>query len=172
MSSESSDARLYHSRQSVRMIDRRPQTKEKAIRDRRHRRIATAVLAPAAALAAWAGLRLGDVEFTLKSGDTVGALDVVTTALVGAVVGWLVLRAIERHTPRPRATWTVVATTALAVSVIGPSLFADGGSAAALIALHIVTAAVVIAGFAGTVPLRRPAAGAAVDEEGSGSVAA
>ena len=142
------------------------------MRDRRHMRLATTALAPAAAVAAWAGFRIGGVEFTLKSGDTVGTLDVVTAALVGAAVGWLVLRAIERHTLRPRATWTVVATTALAVSVIGPSWFADGGSAAALIALHIVTAAVVIAGFAGTVPVRRRAAGAAVGEKGSGSVAA
>jgi len=128
------------------------------MRDRRLRRVATTVLAPTAALAAWAGFRLGGVEFTLKSGDTVGALDVITTALVGAVVGWQVLRAIERHALRPRATWIVVATTALAVSVIGPSWFADGSSAAALIALHVITAAVVIAGFAGTVPLRRLAA--------------
>jgi ABC-type Co2+ transport system permease subunit len=128
--------------------------KEETVRDRRLRRLATTVLAPAAALAAWALFRLGGVEFTLKSGDTVGALDVVSTALMGAVVGWLVVRAIDRHTIRPRATWIVVATTALAVSVIGPSWFADGSSAAALIALHVVTAAVVIAGFAGTVPVR------------------
>ena len=127
------------------------------MRDRRLRRVATTVLAPAAALAAWELFRLGGVDFTLKSGDTVGALDVVTTALMGAVVGWLVVRAVERHTLRPRATWVIVATTALAVSVIGPSWFADGSSAAALIALHVVTAAVVIAGFAGTVPVRRPA---------------
>jgi hypothetical protein len=142
------------------------------MRDRSNRPIATTVLAPAAALAAWVGFRLCGVEFTLKSGDTVGALDVITTALMGAVVGWLVLRAIERHTLRPRATWTAVATTALAVSVLGPSWFADGGSAAALIALHVVTAAVVIAGFAGTVPPRRRAAGATVGEKGSGSVSA
>jgi hypothetical protein len=122
-----------------------------------HRRLATTVLAPAAALAAWAAFRLGGVDYKLKSGDTVGALDVVTTALMGAVVGWLVLHAIERRSLRPRATWMLVATTALAVSIVGPMWFADGGSAVALITLHVVTAVVVIVGLAGTVPVRRPA---------------
>lgn len=150
------DAALYRRPGPVRMIELRLDMKEEAMRDRRLRRVATTVLAPAAVVAAWEAFRLTGVEFTLKSGDTVGALDVVTSALMGAVVGWLVLRAIERHTLRPRTTWIMVATTALAVSVIGPSWFADGGSAAALIALHVVTAAVVIVGFAGTVPVRKP----------------
>jgi hypothetical protein len=44
------------------------------------------------------------------------------------------------------------------VSVIGPAWFADGASSVALAALHVVTAVVVISGFAGTLPLYRLAA--------------
>lgn len=141
------DARLYRRGRRVRKMD--------GMNALRNRRFATIVLAPGAALLAWGMLRLLGVDFVLKSGDTVGVLDVATTALMGSVVGWLVLRAIERRSAFPRTTWTFVATTALAVSIVGPAWFADGGSAVGLIALHVVTAAVVIAGFAGTLPARR-----------------
>jgi hypothetical protein len=45
--------------------------------------------------------------------------------------------------------------TALAVSIVCPSWLADGSCPVALIGLHFVTAAVVIVGFAATLPLRR-----------------
>jgi hypothetical protein len=129
----------------------------------RTRRLVTTLLAPGAALLAWSAFRLLDVDFVLKSGDEVGAVDVIIAAVAGSIGGWLVLRLIERRTERPRATWSLVSSTALAVSVIGPTWLADGSTAVALITLHVVTAAVVIGGFAGTVRPRRfsaaPAAG-------------
>lgn len=123
----------------------------------RHRRLATIVLAPVAALAAWGAYRLVGLELVLKSGETVGPFDVAAAAVAGSVAGWLVLRLIERRSARPRATWSFVGSTALAVSIIGPAWLADGSTAVALITLHVVTAIVVIVGLAGTVSVRHPA---------------
>ena len=120
------------------------------------RRLATVLVAPAAALAAWAFVQLIGIDPTV-SGATgaVGAGDVVAAALVAAAAAWLVLLLVERRSSRPRKTWPVVASTALSVSVIGPTWLADGAGAVALIALHVVVALVVITGFAGTLPARR-----------------
>jgi hypothetical protein len=118
------------------------------------RRVTTLVLAPAAALAAWTALRTVGVDLVLKDGSTVGAGDVLVAALAGATAGWLVVRRLESHSRRPRSRWAFIGSAALAVSIIGPNWLADGSTAVALIGLHVVTAAVVIAGFAGTLPLR------------------
>ncbi len=54
--------------------------------------------------------------------------------------------------------WARVSSTALAVSMIGPTWFADGTTSLALISLHVATAVVVIIGgccrgrFAGVGP--------------------
>ena len=109
------------------------------MRDRNRRRLATVVLAPAAALVAWAIVRLLGIDLVLKEGDTVGPVEVFVAALVGALAGWLVVRLVERHSRNPRALWAFVGSTALAISTIGPSWLADGASAVALIALHFVT---------------------------------
>jgi two-component system sensor histidine kinase DesK len=53
---------------------------------RTRRRLATVLLAPIAALGAWALLRLDGVDLAVTTGDgTVGPVDVVTSALIGAV---------------------------------------------------------------------------------------
>jgi len=119
------------------------------------RRIATVVLTPAAALAAWASTKAVGVDLVLKTGSgKVGPGDVFVAALVAALAAWGAARVIERRSRRPRAVWSFTASTALAVSVIGPSWLADGSSAALLIGLHVVTAAVVIGGFLPTIPVR------------------
>lgn len=119
-----------------------------------HRRLPVVVLAPLAALTTWAIARLLGVDLVLKSERTVGAVDVVAAALIGAMAGWLVVRLLERHTRNPRAAWPLVGSTALAASTIGPTWLADGTSAVALIMVHVVTGVVVIAGFARTLPCR------------------
>jgi hypothetical protein len=48
--------------------------------------------------------------------------------------------------------WARVSSTALAVSMIGPTWFADGTTSLALIGLHVVTAATVILGMLRTLP--------------------
>ena len=89
---------------------------------RNQRRLATVLLAPAAALAAWAVARLLEIDLVVSSATgTVGAGDVVAAALAGAAAGWLGAMLVERRSRRPRATWAFVGSTALSVSVIGPS---------------------------------------------------
>lgn len=122
------------------------------------RRIATVILAPAAALLAWAVIRLAGIHLTVSgpgARSTVHPGDVVFAALVCALAGLFVVRLLERHSSRPRRHWAMIASMAFAVSMIGPSRLADGESAAALIALHVVTAVAVMLGFAETLPLGR-----------------
>jgi hypothetical protein len=120
------------------------------------RRVATVVLAPAAALATWAFIRLLGIDLVVSTGDgTVGAVEVVAAALVGAIGGWFVVRLVEGHSRRPWNWWPALGTTALTASTIAPSHLADGTSQVALVALHFVTAIVVIGGFATTLPACR-----------------
>jgi hypothetical protein len=123
---------------------------------RNFRRLATVVLAPVAALAAWAIVRLLGIDLDVSGATgTVGAGDVVAAALAGAVAAWLVVALVERRSRHPRAAWGLIASTGLSLSVIGPSWLAAGAAGAvALIALHFVVAVVVIVGFAGTLPGR------------------
>jgi len=126
---------------------------------RTRRRIATVVLAPFAALAAWAVIRLSGVDLVVSTGDgKVDPGDVFAAALVGALLAWGAARVLERRSRHPRAWWGFVASTALAASMIGPSRLADGSSAVALMVLHVVTALVVIVGFLGTIPVKPTAA--------------
>jgi hypothetical protein len=119
--------------------------------DGTRRRIGTVVLAPATALIAWTGIRLAGIDLVVSAGDgTVGPGDVIAAALMGALGGWFVVRLLERHSSRPWFWWPALGSSALAVSTIGPTYLADGESAVALIALHFVTAIVVISGFATT----------------------
>ena len=122
---------------------------------KRSRRVATVLVAPSAALATWAILRAAGVEFHVSTGGRVGAADVVVAATVAALLGWVVARWLERHVQRPRLWWARAGSMTLAVSIVGPSRLASDVDSVALMALHIVTAAVIVAGFAGTVPRRR-----------------
>jgi hypothetical protein len=122
----------------------------------RSRRIATVVLAPLVALTAWGLLRAAGVAFHVSTGSgRVGAGDVVVAAAVAALLGWAVVRWLERHLERPRLWWVRVASTCLAVSIVGPSRLAGDVDGVALMGLHIVTAAVIVTGFAATLPRRR-----------------
>ncbi|MGD9696347.1 MAG: DUF6069 family protein [Thermoleophilia bacterium] len=120
----------------------------------RHRRIATIVLAPAAALALWGLLRSAGVGFELRDGrGAVGAAEVAGASLVAALAGCGVAALIDRRIARARVWWVWIATTALSLSTAGPAWMADGGTAVALIGLHLVVGAVVIGGLAPTLPL-------------------
>lgn len=122
----------------------------------RSRRITTVLLAPLAALVAWALFRAAGVPFHVSTGNgRVDGVDVVVAATLAALIGWIVIRQLERRVQRPRLWWGRIASTALAVSIVGPAHLADGSSSAALMALHLITAVVIIAGFATTTPRRR-----------------
>ncbi len=114
----------------------------------------------AAAAIAWAvevpllGIRL-TIRFGGMHPQTVVAGQVVGTALAAGLLGWLLLTALDRRTPRPRAVWTAVALLVLAASLALPLAAATTASAAVgLIVLHLVTGAIVIPGLARTA--RRP----------------
>ena len=119
--------------------------------DRNRRRLATVIAAPAAALIAWACLRLAGVQLVVTVGNgKVGPAEVVSAALVGALGAWVVVSFLERRASRPGLWWPMIGSTALAVSTIGPSYLSDGTSAVALIGLHFVTGIVVIYGLSAT----------------------
>ena len=102
------------------------------------------------ALAIWALARLLDVELTAGKGaaaSTVGAGDVLVTALLAGLAAWGVHALLARR--GAARWWPFVGSTALAVSVIGPTWLADGLAAVVLIAMHLAVGAVLIAGFAG-----------------------
>lgn len=125
----------------------------------RSRRAATVVLAPLVALAAWALLRAAGVAFHVSTASgRVGAGDVLVAATVAAFLGWVVVRWLERHVQRPRLWWVRVASACLAASIVGPSRLAGDVDSAALMGLHIVTGAVIVTGFAATIPRRRRSA--------------
>jgi hypothetical protein len=129
------------------------------------RRTATVLAAPLAALAAWALFRAGGVSFRVSTGDGhVGAGDVVVVATVAALLGWVVARALESRVQRPRLWWARIGSSCCAASIVGPSWLASDVSAVALMALHVVTAAVIVVGFAVTLPLRRRPSGYATAE--------
>ena len=119
--------------------------------NRTRRRIAIVALAPVAALSAWGLLELAGVDLVVTTGDgTVGAGDVAAAALLAGLAAWVAVGLLERYTRRPGFWWPPLGSTALALSTLGPSYFSDGSSAVALIALHVVTAIVLIYGFATT----------------------
>ena len=117
--------------------------------------LAVVAAAVAAALVAWAVIRLAGVELTLKdgassAGSRVDAVDVLLTSLVAGLAAWGVY-ALLAHWRRAR-WWPFIGSTALAISITGPSYLADGISAVSLICLHILVGVVLITGFMRAVP--------------------
>lgn len=89
------------------------------------------------------------IDLAARTGETVtriGPLSVASAALVAGLAGWGLLAALERHTKKPRTTWTVVAGAALLVSVLlGPLGGVSISAGVVLIGMHLVVGAVLIA---------------------------
>jgi hypothetical protein len=114
------------------------------------RSAAVVAAAVVVALAIWTLARLLDVELTAGKGadaSPVGAADVLVTALLAGLAAWGVHALLVRR--GAARWWPFVGSTALAVSVIGPTWLADGQAAVVLIGMHLAVGAVLIAGFAG-----------------------
>jgi hypothetical protein len=114
----------------------------------RSRGAAVVAAAVAVALAIWALARLLDVELTVGKGadaSQVGAADVLVAALLAGLAAWGVQALLARR--GAARWWPFVGSTALAISVAGPSWLADGMAAVVLIAMHLAVGAVLIAGF-------------------------
>jgi hypothetical protein len=95
-----------------------------------------------------ASIRLS-IRFGGMHPQTVVAGQVVGTALVAGLLGWLLLAVLDRRARRPRAAWTSAALLVLAVSLALPLAAVTTTSAAiALIVLHLAVGAVVIPGMA------------------------
>jgi Family of unknown function (DUF6069) len=93
----------------------------------------------ATALVGWAVIRLLGVDLTLKDGagtSQVGAVDALLASLVAGLAAWAVYGLLARW--RRVRWWPLGGSTALAISIIGPSYLADGISAVALICLHVL----------------------------------
>jgi predicted lysophospholipase L1 biosynthesis ABC-type transport system permease subunit len=135
-------------------------------------RQAVAVIAVAVivALAVWALVRLiGVAPVVGRSGDitAVTAGSVVVATVMAGVAAWAT-HALLRHVGRATQWWPFVGSTALAVSIIGPSWLADGASGLALICMHVAVGIVLIAGFhrVGRGAARRATDGSAVTRGG------
>jgi hypothetical protein len=105
------------------------------------------------ALAGWALARAAGVELTVGKGadaGQVGAVEVVAAAVVAGLAAWAVQRQLARH--GAGRWWPFVGSTALAISVTGPTWLADGAAGVALIAMHLAVGAVLIAGFSRLLP--------------------
>jgi FtsH-binding integral membrane protein len=126
--------------------------------------LAVVAAAMAAALVAWAVIRLLGVDLTLKDSaaiSQVGGVDVLLASLVAGLAAWGVYALLARW--RRTRWWPFVGSTALAISMTGPSYLADGISAVALICLHVIVGVVLIMVFMRFVPRPYRSADPAVD---------
>jgi hypothetical protein len=106
-----------------------------------------------AGLVVWAVVRLLGVDLTVESGSgttQVGVVDVLLTTLVAGLAAWGVFALLLRW--RRARWWPFVGSSALAISMLGPSYLADGLSAVCLICMHVVVGVVLITGFMRAVP--------------------
>jgi len=107
------------------------------------------VVATVVALGTWAVVRLLGVGLTVGSGpdpSQVGAVEVAAATVLAGLAVWAVHRVLARSARTVR-WWPFVGTTAIAVSIIGPGYLADG-AAVALISMHLIVGAILIAGLA------------------------
>jgi hypothetical protein len=107
--------------------------------------VATALVV---ALAIWALAHLLGVELNVGTGQDaglVGAADVVVAVVLAGLAAWGVQRVLARR--RAAGWWPFVGSTALSISIVGPTWLADGAASVVLIAMHLAVGAVLIAGF-------------------------
>ena len=111
--------------------------------------VAVVGLAACATLTTWALVRLLGVQ-PITSNGPVGAIEVVLSVTSAGLIAWGVwLWLLNRGAVK---WWPLVASTALAVSIVGPAWMADGVSAVALICLHVVAGFVLTMGFVCVLP--------------------
>lgn len=119
------------------------------------RRVTTIAVAAAAALAAWAlADPVGGLELAVRSGDDVqriGPAAVLAAVVIPGLLSWAVVAVLERRTARPRWVWTVNASIALLLSLLGPLTSGVGADSKLVLAgFHLLVAAVLVPGFRST----------------------
>jgi hypothetical protein len=108
------------------------------------------LVAVVVALAIWSAAQLLGVELTVGKGadpSQVGPVDVLVATVLAGLLAWGGHSLLAR-TPRTARWWPFVGSTAIAISLAGPSYLTDGASAVALIVMHVAVGAVLIWGFA------------------------
>ena len=106
-------------------------------------------VAAAAALVIWGIACLLGVDVEVELGGEirqVGPADILVTTVVVGLAAW-VIHSLLARTPRTARWWPFVGSTAIAVSMLGPSYLSDGAAAVALIAMHFAVGAVLIKGL-------------------------
>jgi hypothetical protein len=123
-------------------------TRQATVHGSRGRSAAIVTAAAMVALAIWGLARVLGVELTVGKGDQaslVGAADVLVTVLLASVAAWLAQRLLARR--GAAEWWPFLGSTALAISIIGPTWLADGAASVVLIGMHLAVGLVLIAGF-------------------------
>ena len=116
---------------------------------RRRTRALAVVAATAATFTVWTIAHpVAGVDLVVDSGSgpaTVTPSAVVLATVVAGLAAWAVLAVAERRLRRAAAVWSGVAGAVLLISLLGPIGSAVGaGATAALLAMHLVTGAVLI----------------------------
>jgi hypothetical protein len=114
----------------------------------------TVLAATGAGLLGWAvAVPAAGVHLTVRlgsaaAGQHIGPAAVVVACVLAGLAGWALLALMERHTPKARAIWTIVAVAVLAASVLaGPLGGVTTAAKVALASLHLVFGAVLIIGL-------------------------
>jgi hypothetical protein len=113
------------------------------------RSAAVVAAAVATGLVLWGLMRLIGIDLDLKesaASDEVSVVNVLVATLVAGMAAWAVFAFLVRR--RRVRLWPVIGSTALAISMIGPSYLADGESSMALMVMHLIVGIVLIGGFA------------------------
>ena len=119
------------------------------VRRRRRTRALAIVAAAGATFTVWTiahPVARADLVVETGSGPTtVTPAAVVLMTVVAGLVAWGLLALVERFTRRAAAVWSWIACAVLLISLLGPIGSAVGaGATAALVAMHLVTGAVLI----------------------------
>jgi hypothetical protein len=121
---------------------------ERIVRGSARRSARIVAVALVVALAIWELARMLGVELTVGKGQDagpVGAADVLVTVVLAGLAAWGVQTLLARR--RAAGWWPLVGSTALAISIIGPTWLADGAASVVLIGMHLAVGFVLIAGF-------------------------
>lgn len=115
------------------------------------RRALTVGIAVVAAVLVWtvAGPIAG-ADLTVRSGggtQHVNGIDVALATLVAGLLGWGLRALLDRITRYAGVVWTVGATVALLLSVVGPLSATHASAMAVLLLLHLLVAGILIAGL-------------------------
>lgn len=111
------------------------------------RLLGVVAVAELAALVTWGVARRVGVPMVADRGGgpvPVAVADVLVATLVVGLAAWCVHGLLRRW--RRATAWPRIASTVVALSILGPAFQADGSSAVGLVALHVVVGAVLVVG--------------------------